>query len=265
VAVNSAALPDTLFESELFGYRKGAFSGAQEDRPGLVRTADRGTFFLDEIGDLSADLQAALLRVLQESEVLAVGATRPVAVDLRVIAATHRDLEAMVARGEFRSDLLSRLAGFTLFIPTLRDRREDLGLLIAALLRRQLGERAAAVSFNLPAARALFRHGWPLNVRELEKALEVAGALAADGRIALEHLPAQLQRAAAEQPASEAKAEEPPADLSKIDQKRREELMALLKDHQGNVTAVAKALGKARAQVQRWLKRFGIEATRYRE
>src|SRR5207244_576732 len=137
-------------------------TGAQEDRPGLVRSAHGGTLFLDEIGDLSPPAQASLLRVLQESEVLPIGATRPVSVDVRTIAATHRDLASMVAAGEFRSDLLGRLSGFTLDLPPLRERKEDLGLLVSALLRKHLGERAGRISLSPPAAAALVFHRWPL-------------------------------------------------------------------------------------------------------
>src|SRR5262249_41268985 len=146
VAVNCAALPQTLVESELFGYRKGAFSGAAEDRTGLIRSADRGTLFLDEIGDLSPPAQAVFLRVLQESEVLPVGATRPVKVDIRLLAATHRNLEALVAENRFRADLLARISGLTLSLPPLRERREDLGLIIGMLLRRHFSDRAEQVS-----------------------------------------------------------------------------------------------------------------------
>ncbi|MGZ3429051.1 MAG: sigma 54-interacting transcriptional regulator, partial [Polyangia bacterium] len=133
VPVNCGALPTTLVQSELFGYKRGAFSGADEDRPGLVRSADRGTLFLDEIGDLPLASQAALLRVLQEGEVTPLGATRPIAIDVRVVAATHRDLDALVAAGQFRADLLARLGGWTLTLPPLRERLEDLGLLLAGL------------------------------------------------------------------------------------------------------------------------------------
>ena len=119
VPVNCGALPENLVESELFGYKKGAFSGAQTDHPGLVRSADGGTLFLDEIGDLPASSQAALLRVLQEKEVMPVGGTRAVAIDLRVVAATHRDLDDMVAEGSFRHDLFARLAGFRVTVPPL--------------------------------------------------------------------------------------------------------------------------------------------------
>src|SRR5687767_8601034 len=136
VPVNCGALPENLVESELFGYKKGAFSGAQQDHPGLVRAADGGTLFLDEIGDLPASSQAALLRVLQEREVMPVGGTRPVAIDLRVVAATHRDLDEMVATGDFRHDLFARLAGFRVEVPPLVDRRADLGLLVGLLHQR---------------------------------------------------------------------------------------------------------------------------------
>ena len=261
-AVNCGALPDTLVESELFGYRKGAFSGAYEDRPGLVRAADRGTLFLDEVGDLPLGLQPALLRVLNESEVVPVGATKPMKVDLRVVAATHRDLDQMAARGEFRPDLLARLSGFTLTLPPLRERREDLGLLTAALLQRHLGARARQVTFSEPAARALFRHSWPQNIRELEKSLTVAAALADGGRIDLPHLPPALRdEGSHEDPTPAAQ----PRALTPGDEKKREELVGLLRENRGNITAVARLMGKARMQVQRWIKRFGIDPTSFRE
>src|SRR5262249_47473591 len=171
VAVNCGALSRALVESELFGYRKGAFSGAEEDRVGLVRTADRGTLFLDEIGDLPLSAQAALLRVLQQREVLPVGGNRPEKVDIRLLAATHRDLDALVGRNESRADLLARVSGFTVAMPPLRRRREDLGLLIGRLLTRELPERASHVKFTNDAVRALLAYPWPLNIRELEKCL----------------------------------------------------------------------------------------------
>src|SRR5690606_9536217 len=142
VAINCGALTDTLVESERFGHRKGAFSGATEDAPGLIRMSHGGTLLLDEIGDRPPASQAAFLRVLQEREVMAVGGTRPVPVDLRVVSATHRDLEALVAQGRFRADLLARVSGFRIDLPPLRERREDLGLLIGALLRKLAGPAA---------------------------------------------------------------------------------------------------------------------------
>lgn len=242
VAVNCGALPATLVETELFGHRKGAFSGAIDDRPGLIRSADRGTLFLDEIGDLPLPAQAALLRVLQEREVLAVGATRPVAVDCRLAVATHRDLEAQVAAGTFRADLMARIAGFEVRMPPLRERREDLGLLIAALFRRH----ATRASFSCEAGRALFLHSWPLNVRELEKCLTTAIAIAGDAPIELAHLPDTVRTSA-------------PLVVDSTDT-RRAELVALLVEHAGNISAVARAMGKERIQIRRWLKHYGLDA-----
>ncbi|MDC0746747.1 sigma 54-interacting transcriptional regulator [Polyangium mundeleinium] len=251
VAVNCGALPKDLVEAELFGHKKGAFSGATEDRLGLVRSADRGTLFLDEIGDLPAPAQAALLRTLQEREVRPIGGTRSIAVDLRVIAATHRSLERMVAAGAFRADLWNRLAGHKVELPPLRARREDLGLLAGAILARLPPDQAARIQIHPRAARAMLRHDWPGNVRELEKCLGTAVVLAGEGGVVeLEHLPPAVQRALEGLTAEEAAL--------------RDELIALLKEQGGNITAVAKAMGKARMQVQRWLKRFGIDPTRFR-
>jgi sigma-54 dependent transcriptional regulator, acetoin dehydrogenase operon transcriptional activator AcoR len=256
VAVNCGALPANLVETELFGYRRGAFSGATEDRAGLVRSAEGGTLFLDEIGDLSPPAQAALLRVLQEREVLPVGATRPFAVDVRFAAATHRDLEQMARTGAFRGDLLARIAGYTVRLPPLRERREDLGVLIASLLERIAGPRTPLVRFTTPAARALFRYDWPLNVRELEKCLEAAVALAGQGPIDLPHLPASVRATATPQ-----KREGEPT-LSEDHEKHKNELLALLRAHDFNVSAVARATGKARMQIQRWMRRYHIRPPR---
>jgi DNA-binding NtrC family response regulator len=268
VAVNCAALPQTLVESELFGYRKGAFSGATEDRTGLIRSADHGTLFLDEIGDLPASAQAVFLRVLQESEVVPVGATRPVKVDIRLLAATHRDLEALVAENRFRADLLARIAGFTLWLPTLRERREDLGLLIGVLLRRHFSDRAERISFSSEAARAILLYNWPLNVRELEKCLTAAVVLARFGTVEEAHLPGPLRAWAREGPAADtvAAAGEKLAapQLSESDQRRRDDIVALLREHNGNITSVARALGKGRFQVQRWIKRYRIDTKDFR-
>ena len=245
--VNCGAIAPNLVESELFGHRKGAFSGAIDDQPGLVRGADRGTLLLDEIGDLPAGAQAALLRVLQESEVLPVGGGRAVPVDLRVIAATHRDLQALVAEERFRADLLARLSGYACTLPPLRERREDFSLLVAALLAR-IG--ADGASFAAEAARALLRYAWPLNVRELEKCLSAAVALSGGGEIAPEHLPAAVRS--------------PTPRAAAPDDGKRQELIALLEQNGGNITAVARSMGKARTQVQRWLRRLHLDPGSYR-
>ncbi|MGZ6142971.1 MAG: sigma 54-interacting transcriptional regulator, partial [Myxococcales bacterium] len=269
VAVNCGAIAQTLLESELFGHRKGAFSGATENRPGLVRAADGGTLFLDEIADLPAGSQAALLRVLQESQVLAVGSTEPVHVDVRVLAATHADLEAAVAAGKFRADLFARISGFTVKLPPLRWRREDLGLLVAAFLRKYGAEKA---SFTCEAGRALLRHRWPMNIRELEKAIESAVVLAGGEPIDVQHLPAAVRRAGSDGPADEpalrdlvsAEPLAPPRPLSPEDARRRDELVTLLREHRGNVAAVARVLGKARMQVHRWVKRYDLRLSDFR-
>ena len=255
VPVNCGALPENLVESELFGYKKGAFSGAQSDHPGLVRAADAGTLFLDEIGDLPASSQAALLRVLQEREVMPVGGTRAVAIDLRVVAATHRDLDDMVAEGSFRHDLFARLAGFRVEVPTLAERRTDLGLLIGALHKRVFP--ADHPGFDIDAARLLLRYPWPLNVRELEQALATAQVLAGAELVRAEHLPDSVRTG---RPPGAPR----PVVLSENDQKVRDQVVAALREHQGNVSAVARALDKDRKQIQRWIKRFGLDPGSYR-
>jgi DNA-binding NtrC family response regulator len=262
--VNCGALAPTIVESEFFGYKRGAFSGANEDRPGLVRAADGGTMFLDEIGDLTASSQATLLRVLQEREVLPVGATKPIPVDVRVVAATHRDLDVMAARGAFREDLLARLAGFTLTVPPLASRIEDLGLLIAALLQRLFGDGAAGVRFTPAAARALFAYRWPHNVRELEHCLAAATALAGDDPIDARHLWATVSRRPTGRGSvsrSSPPVEAAPANEAEI----RARLVALLAEHRGNVAEVARAMGKARMQIHRWVKRFGLSLETFRQ
>jgi DNA-binding NtrC family response regulator len=255
VPVNCGALPDELVESELFGYKKGAFSGAQADHPGLVRAADGGTLFLDEIGDLPPSSQAALLRVLQEREVMPVGGTRAVPIDLRVVAATHRDLDEMVADGAFRHDLLARLAGFRARMPTLAERKADLGLLIGVLFAQQFA--ADHPGLDVDAARLLFRYPWPLNVRELEQALATAKVLAGAKPILAEHLPDTVRSG---RPPGAPR----PVVLSDADQQVRDQVVAAMRTHQGNVSAVARALDKDRKQIQRWIKRFGLDPTSYR-
>ncbi|HUH02922.1 MAG TPA: sigma 54-interacting transcriptional regulator [Kofleriaceae bacterium] len=259
VAVNCGAIPANLVESELFGYRKGAFSGAVEDRPGLIRTADKGTLFLDEIGDLPPASQAALLRVLQEREVTPIGGAKPVPVDIRVVAATHRDLDAMVEREEFRRDLFARLAGYRLTLPRLAERRADLGLLISSLLGRTLGDPTGHPGFESEAARCLFAHDWPLNIRELEQCLRTALVLAGQACIDVEHLPEGVRS-----PQARDAGQGIPAQLSPEDIETRDSLLAVLRTHRGNISAVARAMGKDRKQIQRWVKRFDLDPTAFR-
>jgi DNA-binding NtrC family response regulator len=247
VAVNLAAVPGDLLEGHLFGHRRGAFTGATEDRTGLVRAADNGTLFLDEIAELTPTGQVALLRVLQEREVLPLGATAPIAVDTRVVAATHQDLAARIAAGEFRQDLFARLAGHQVSLPPLRRRRVDLGLLISRLLSRT-GSTAARLSRD--AGRALFEHAWPLNVRELDHALRRAVALAGADPIEPAHL--GLHAAPPPDPTAPAPAPNaPPRD--------RAALVALFAGHGGNVAAVARALGTSPSHVRRLVARHKLD------
>ena len=257
VAVNCGGIPRDLVEAELFGAVRGAFSGADSDRLGLVRAADKGTLLLDEVGDLPLGSQAALLRVLQEREVLPVGATEPIGVDFRLVAATHRDLHQLVAEERFRGDLLARMSGLTMTLPPLRERREDIGILIASLIEKILGTDASAVTFSPGAARALLTYDWPYNVRELHKCLSTAAVLADSGVIGREQLPEAIRNP------SIAPREAAPA-LEGEDAAHRDEIVALLERHGGNVSAVARETGKARVQVHRWLKRYGIEPADYR-
>jgi sigma-54 dependent transcriptional regulator, acetoin dehydrogenase operon transcriptional activator AcoR len=251
VAVNCGAIPPALLEAELFGYRKGAFTGAAKDSPGLVRAADGGTLFLDEIGDLALASQVALLRVLQEREVVPVGGTSAVPVDVRVVTATHRDLPAMVEREAFRRDLYGRLAGYTARLPPLRARKEDFGLLVAALLPRVAAKIPA--TFRASAARTLLAHDWPLNIRELEQCLTTATVLAAGKPIELRHLPEGVG----------ARPDSPPL-LTDEEREHRDRLVELLAEHGGNVAAVAGALGKRRMQIHRWAKRYGLVLDSFR-
>ncbi len=257
VPVNCGALPANLVESLLFGHVRGAFSGALRDEPGLVRTAQGGTLFLDEIGDLALVAQAALLRVLQEREVLPVGATRAIPTDVRVVVATHRSLHKLAESGAFRDDLLARLTGYVYTLPPLRERIDDIGFLVAAILKNVAGERAGSISLSAAAIYALLEHRWPHNVRELEQRLKTAVALAVDGRIERAHLwssgaDEELAREASGRPSS-------PEDDALV-----AELVERLEAHRGNVTRVGDAMGKSRTQVQRWLRRFGIAAERFR-
>lgn len=244
VAVNCGALPAALAEAELFGARRGAFSGAVDDRRGLVRSAENGTLFLDEIADLPLPAQATLLRFVQEGEVRALGASQTARVDVRVIAATHRDLDALVASGGFRHDLLARLRGHTLEMPALRERREDLGVIACELLDELADGRTA---LDRTAGRALFAHTWPGNVRELAHTLRFAAAHAEGGNeITADDLPESVRSIA--QPGASA-----PAAASE-----RERLVLLLAKYQGNISAVARVLETSRSQVRRLLERYGI-------
>jgi transcriptional regulator with PAS, ATPase and Fis domain len=253
-AVNCAALPDNLIESELFGYKKGAFSGADRDKVGLIQAAHGGTLLLDEIGDMPAAAQAKLLRVLQAKEVVPVGATRPEPVNVRVVAATHRDLGRMQKEGRFRRDLFARLNEFSIILPPLRDRKEDIFQLARFFLSRH-GRAELAMSF--PFVAGLLHHDWPYNVRELESAIKRAAALVEGTNLKEEHLPESVQQAILDYATGPR-----PSTPSEIPTEER--LRELLQQEAGNVAAVGRKLGKARMQIHRWMNRYRIEVEDFR-
>jgi transcriptional regulator with GAF, ATPase, and Fis domain len=247
VAVNCGAIAANLIESEMFGVKRGAFTGATEDRPGFIRASDGGTLFLDEIAELPPASQASLLRVLQEGEVVPVGGDRPIKVDLRIVTATLKDLDEEVEERRFREDLRARILGVKTEMPPLRERREDLGWLVATLLQRTHGHRP--VTFAADAMSLLYQYDWPLNIRELERSLAAAGL--AD-HIQVHNLP-QAVREAPRGPAAR-----PDAPLSADDEALKARLADSIVRHKGNLSAVARELDKDRKQIQRWVKRFGL-------
>jgi transcriptional regulator with PAS, ATPase and Fis domain len=266
-AINCAAIPTNLLESELFGYKRGAFSGADRDKIGLVAAANRGTVFLDEIGDMPAEAQAKLLRLLETREVVPLGAHTPEKVDVRVVSATHRDLQELVQAGKFRGDLYARLNGHCTRLPPLRARKEDLRALVAHFLGKH---GAKGVTIPAPTFAALLHYDWPYNVRELEAALRRALALMdAEGtrEMDLRHLPEALQRAMEGYggEASSPSLPPPPTSAAARAQAPDEATMrALLTRHQGNITAIARELKKDRVQVHRWMKRYGLNPEEFR-
>jgi transcriptional regulator with PAS, ATPase and Fis domain len=260
VAVNCGALPNTLVEALLFGHVRGAFSGAHADTAGFVRAAQGGTLLLDEVQDLSSLAQAALLRVLQEREVVPVGASRPIPVDVRFIATAPEPFASGARAASIRADLLARLNGLSHCILPLRERREDLGLLIAALLRKAgLSESTTpAPSLSLEFSVRLLRHDWPLNVRELEQLLARGWALATGGIIDAEPSVLELPND------SPAQVESRAVQLSPEDRALRERLIQELTRAKGNVAEAARALGKAPMQVRRWMQRLQVDPASFR-
>ncbi len=260
VAVNCSALAEGLLESELFGHVRGAFTGAGNSRPGLFREADRGTLFLDEIGDISPALQARLLRALQEHEIVPVGSETPVRVDVRVLAATHRDLPELVRQGRFREDLYYRLNVVTITLPPLRARPQDIPLLIDHFLR-ELGERhgRGPVAVDPEAQRRLLTYDWPGNIRELQNVLERAMLLAEQDVIGPEHLPADLRPARAAAAAPAAPGEAPaPAPLRSLDEVDREHVLRVLRAMRGNRDETSRVLGISRRTLSRMILRWNL-------
>jgi two-component system response regulator FlrC len=254
VAVNCAALTETLLESELFGHEKGAFTGAVVQRRGRIELAQGGTFFLDEVGELKAELQAKLLRVLQERRFERVGGTRTLEADVRWVAATNRDLGAMIAKGEFREDLYHRLAVFPIRLPALRERREDLAPLASVLLRK-VGEELGRPDLELsPAAASRLVHfAWPGNVRELRNVIERAVILSEGRVIETQHLWLETSGA----PADSAPAEQvPDKTLEQLEKMAIEQAISL---EGGNRKRAAARLGIGLRTLYDKLRRYDIQ------
>ncbi len=250
LTINCAAITDTLLESQLFGHVKGAFTGAVANHRGLVEEADKGTLFLDEIGDLSPALQAKLLRLLQEKEFMPVGATRVRHADVRFVAATNKDLEKEVARGNFREDLFYRLNVVTLEVPPLRERRDDILPLAEHFVRKYAPEGQQKLSAE--AARMLQGYHWPGNVRELENTIEMAVILAEGGRVEADFLPSKISHAQA----TEFVPPDTPVSLEDVE---RLYIAQVYRQNGGHKLKTSEILGIARKTLDRKLRQYEID------
>jgi DNA-binding NtrC family response regulator len=260
VPVNCGALPDTLLESEMFGYEKGAFTGAVGTKTGLFESANGGTLFLDEIGELGQALQVKLLRVMQDHEVRRVGGTSSIKVDVRIIAATNRDLEQFVKEGKFRDDLFYRLNVVRITLPSLKEREEDIPMLAHHFLQKcAAGTTTAVRGFHPGTMECLTRYRWPGNVRELENAIERAVSLSHGPLLTPDDLPAQIRQAPSP---SEQKPDVPePAEsvYLTLEEVEKRHLMRVLKETKGNKVKAAKILGIDRRTLYRMAERFGLD------
>lgn len=254
MAINCAAIPEPLLESELFGHQKGAFTDARSDRPGLLTRAHGGTLFLDEVAEMPLSMQVKLLRALQERSVRPVGSEKEVQFDVRIVAATNRDLDAEVAAGRFRSDLFFRIHVIELMLPPLRARGSDLLLLASALVARQasrIGRPGLRLSHE--AAERLLAYEWPGNVRELENSMERAVALCSHAEISLEDLPERVRRGGASQVLIRADA---PDELVTLDEMERRYILRVMRAVDGNKKLAAQVLGLDRSTLYRKLERY---------
>ena len=260
VTINCGAIPEHLLESELFGHRRGSFTGAVGDKKGKFEAADRGTIFLDEIGELPPLLQVKILRVLQEREIDKVGETRSIKVDVRVIAATNRDLEKMIADSTFRDDLYYRLAVVSIRVPPLRERTDDIPFLVDHFLSKHadhLGRPRPAV--DKPVYSAFNLYSWPGNIRELENVIERALVLDKDGVLGLDDLPDRLR--VREQRVANLRMELPDEGIS-LEDVERELLLAALEKHNWNQTRAAAFLNITRSTLLYRMQKFGLERDR---
>jgi len=254
VAINCAAIPRELVESELFGYRAGAHSTAHQAKAGLIEEAEGGTLFLDEIGEMTPEAQIKILRFLQDRELTPLGSTRPRRMDVRIIAATNRVIAGAGKSSGLRDDIVARLGAAPIHLPPLRNRIEDLGALTGHFLGAARGGEAR---FEQPAFRAMSLHTWPLNVRELEKIVTTAAVLTGGKPIALRDLPDPIARAITAPVTPGIRRSTGPSPTPA-------QLEELLRRYEGNVADVSRELGKHRAAVWRWIKKFGLGPHKFR-
>jgi DNA-binding NtrC family response regulator len=256
-AVNCAAINENLLESELFGHEKGSFTGAHAEKKGLFEVADRGSLFLDEIAELDVSMQAKLLRALQERKIRRVGGTHELNVDVRVIAATNRDLRAMVADGRFRDDLYYRLNVLSIDVPPLRERREDIPVLIDFFLKKHTRNTSRLVrGLTSETKKLMLDYGWPGNVRQLESAIERAILLCESDLITIEDLPLEVRQEAS--PAAQGAFKLPPEGIS-FEDVERDLIMQAMEQTDYNITKSAKLLGLTFRTLQYRLEKFGIK------
>jgi DNA-binding NtrC family response regulator len=260
VPVNCGALPDTLLESEMFGYEKGAFTGAVGTKTGLFESASGGTLFLDEVGELGQALQVKLLRVMQDHEVRRVGGTHSIKVDVRIIAATNRDLEQFVKEGKFRDDLFYRLNVVRITLPSLTERQEDIPMLAHYFLQKcATGTTTPVRGFHPDTMELLNRYRWPGNVRELENAIERAVSLSHGPLLTPDDLPTAIRQAPID---ADAKPESPDATESvclTLEEVEKRHLVRVLKETKGNKVKASKILGIDRRTLYRMAERFGLD------
>ncbi|MFQ5639485.1 MAG: sigma-54-dependent transcriptional regulator [bacterium] len=265
IPVNCGAFPENLFESELFGYEKGAFTGALRRKPGLLEFANHGTFFLDEVCELTETLQVKLLRVLQDHKVMRLGGEEFIELDVRFVAATNRDVDIAVSDGILREDFYYRLNVVRIHIPPLRERRDDILPLAERFLRLYLKSSPKEIAgFNDDVLGCFQRYHWPGNVRELENTVERTVTLAKGDTITLAELPSQI-RVDDSSPASFANQSLVTAKQQAIDEIELKYLLELLQKHSGNVTKIAADAGMTRRNLHRLLKRHGLEADSWRK
>ena len=262
-AVNCAAINENLLESELFGHEKGSFTGAHADKKGLFEVADRGTLFLDEIAELDVSMQAKLLRALQERRIRRVGGTYEIPVDVRVVAATNRDLRAMVADGRFRDGLYYRINVLSIDVPPLRERRDDITVLIDFFLRKHTKNTSRLVKGLTPETKRIMHdYGWPGNVRQLESAIERAILLCEGDMITPEDLPSEIRQEAAAATTGGFKL---PAEGINFEEVERNLILQAMDQTDYNITKAAKLLGLTFRTLQYRLEKFGIKRTDEKE